>query len=275
MAQSLSNDEQALAAGYVLGDLTVDEEAQVAQLLSTNPAMQREVDALRVSLQLVPHGLDTVAPPDHLEDKIIAAYRTSEAIEINQSQSTSAPRSRSWARIIAALSIPALLLLVFGNLRMRQQFAQLENDNIQLQQQLAQLENDNIQLGQQIVALGDTDEVASILQRPKSRLVSLQGGDSAGTLLFTPGQWEQVVVSIADLPPLPPEQVYRMWLSLDNGEPFLCGEFTTDENGSVFVTLNPTDSIPEGVKAQEVFVTQSEASAPLEPVGDRVIVGEI
>ncbi|MGF1535353.1 MAG: anti-sigma factor domain-containing protein [Elainellaceae cyanobacterium] len=267
MAQSLSNEEQALAAGYVLGDLTADEASQVAQLLNTNPAMQEEVEALRVSLQLVPLGLDMAAPPAHLEDKLMAAYQAteaseaSEAADLNRSQGTTAPGSRSWARIIAALSIPALLLLAFGNLRMRQQFAQLEDENRQLQQQLAALE--------------DTDEVASILQRPRSRLVALQGSRSAGTLLFTPGQWEQVVVSIADLPPLPPDQIYRMWLSLDNGQPFLCGEFTTDEQGSVFVTLNPPDAIPEGVKAQEVFVTQSDASAPLEPTGDRVIVGEI
>jgi anti-sigma factor RsiW len=56
MTQSLSNEEQALAAGYVLGDLTPEEELQVMQLLSTNPAMEKEVEALRVSLQLVPHG---------------------------------------------------------------------------------------------------------------------------------------------------------------------------------------------------------------------------
>ena len=137
--------------------------------------------------------------------------------------------------------------------------------------------SDNFRLRRQFsLAQGDRNpEVASILQQPQSRLVALQGDNSAGTLLFTPGQWEQVIVSIADLPPLPPDQIYRMWLSLDNGQPFLCGEFTTDENGSVYVTLNPPESIPEGVKAQTVFVTQADTSAPLEPVGEPIIVGEI
>ncbi|MGD1861767.1 MAG: anti-sigma factor domain-containing protein [Leptolyngbyaceae cyanobacterium] len=258
MTQSLSNEEQALAAGYVLGDLTSEEEVQVAQLLSTNPAMQQEVDALRVSLRLIPHGSDMVTPPAYLENQIMAAFEASEvsetsvtstANEVTHRQFTPPPRSRSWAKLVAALSIPALLLLAFDNFRLRRQFSLAQGDR--------------------------NPEVASILQQPQSRLVALQGDNSAGTLLFTPGQWEQVIVSIADLPPLPPDQIYRMWLSLDNGQPFLCGEFTTDENGSVYVTLNPPESIPEGVKAQTVFVTQADTSAPLEPVGEPIIVGEI
>ncbi len=286
MPPSLSEEHQALAAGYVLGDLTVEEEAQVNHLLETNPAMRAEVEALQTSLMLVPHSLDKIAPPPQLEDRLLAAYeaeaqadpRAAAVLDLtsqNRPTPQRSPRSMPWSRIAALLAIPGLLLLVLDNLRMRQQFAQLDNDNRQLQQQLAQLEDDNVQLGQQLAALEDTDEVASILQRPRSRLVSLQGDNSAGTLLFTPGQWEQVVVSIADLPPLPPEQVYRMWLALDNGEPFICGEFTTDQGGSVFVTLNPPEGIPEGVKAQEVFVTVADATAPLTPTGDRVIVGEI
>ena len=79
MTQSLSNEEQALAAGYVLGDLTPEEEIQVAQLLDTNPAMRKEVDALQVSLQLIPHAADMVMPPAHLEEQVMAAYEASEA----------------------------------------------------------------------------------------------------------------------------------------------------------------------------------------------------
>lgn len=259
MTQSLSNEEQALAAGYILGDLTPEEELQVVQLLSTSPAMQKEVEALRVSLQLIPHAANPVLPPAHLEDQIMAAYAVNQASEVSNEVSESsevtrrplppAPRYRAWAKIIAALSIPALILLAFDNVRLRRQFSLAQGDR--------------------------NPEVASILQQPQSRLVSLQGSDSGGTLLFTPGQWEQVVVSVTDLPPLPPDQIYRMWLTLDNGELFFCGEFTTDENGSVFITLNPTDSIPQGVKAQEVFVTQASTTDPLDAVGEPIIVGEI
>jgi len=285
MPSSLSEEHQALAAGYVLGDLAPEEEAQINHMLEANPAMRAEVEALQTSLMLMPQGLDKVAPPLHLEDRILEAYAaeardnpqvaTSEIADPSGPIAQRSPRVRPWSRIIAMLSILGLLSLAFGNLRMRQQFAQLETENRQLQQQLARLEGDNSQLDQTIAALNNRGEVASILQRPKSRLVALQGKESAGTLLFTPGQWEQVVVSIADLPPLPPEQVYRMWLALDNGEPFLCGEFTTDKTGAVFVTLNPPKGIPEGVKAQEVFVTVADEAAPLNPTGDRVIVGEI
>ena len=249
MTQSLSNEEQALAAGYVLGDLTPEEEQHVAQLLSTKPAMQQEVQALRVSLQLMPHAADVIMPPAHLEDQVMAAYEANEASAVADDLNLPARRSWSWAKIVAVLSIPALLLLAMDNVRLRRQFSLAQSDR--------------------------NPEVAAILQQPQSRLVSLEGNNSGGTLLFTPGQWEQVVVSVTDLPPLPPDQIYRMWLTLDNGELFFCGEFTTDENGSVFITLNPTDSIPQGVKAQEVFVTQASTTDPLDSVGEPIIVGEI
>ncbi|NJL57010.1 anti-sigma factor, partial [bacterium] len=120
--------------------------------------------------------------------------------------------------------------------------------------------------------------LANLLQQPNSRLVALQGeghqtANAAGTLLFTPGQWQQVVVSLGDLPALPPEEIYRMWLTLENGQVIFCGEFNTDNQGNVFVELQPDEEVPKGVKATGIFVTVESVSAPPEPTGERVMAG--
>jgi hypothetical protein len=93
--------------------------------------------------------------------------------------------------------------------------------------------------------------------------------------MFTPGKWQEVVVSLGNLPPLPPDQVYRMWLTLKNGQVIPCGEFKTTDQGKVFIRLNPAQNPPPGVKATGVFVTIDAANAPLTPAGQRVITGNI
>ena len=73
------------------------------------------------------------------------------------------------------------------------------------------LATDNLRLRQRLAHQAETERVASILQQPNSRLIALAGhnSDAAGTLLFTPGNWQEVIVSLGDLPPLPPEEIYR------------------------------------------------------------------
>ena len=86
-------------------------------------------------------------------------------------------------------------------------------------------------------------------------LIALTANDSAaaGTLLFTPGRWQEVIVSFGDLPPLPPDQVYRMWLALENGAIIYCGEFNTESDGSVFVRFTPPETPPPRREGNRTF----------------------
>jgi hypothetical protein len=170
-----------------------------------------------------------------------------------------------WGKILAAISTLIALILGVSNLRLRQDLSLAQADNSRLQQELG------------IAQQASPERIAAILQRPKSRLIALRGkgNGAAGTLLFTPGRWQEVIISLGNLPPLPPEQVYRMWLTLNNGETLPCGEFKTDEQGAVFVKINPPKTPPKGTKATGVFVTVDAESASLEPRGQRVLSGSI
>ena len=267
---SLSEEEQMLAAGYVLGDLSDDEQHQLEILLQDRPEMQREINALSVSLRSLPHGLATVAPPPELQNKILAAYETelesaiagARTLTLPTTPPSSSPSlntrpSFPWSKIIAGITTLIALLLGANNAQLRFQLANI-------------LDQEN-----------DSQQIAEILQRPNSRLIALEGLDetntatAGGTLLFTAGQWQEVIVSLSHLPPLPVDQVYRMWLTLENGDVLFCGEFNTNAEGQVSVRLTPPQTPPEGVKTTGLFVTKDADSAPLEPNGLPIMTGEI
>ncbi len=239
----ISDAERELAAGYILGDLNPEEQRQFETLMRENSALPAEVQALRVSLRVLPQGLDLVAPPLPLRDRILTAHTLS----------TRPPRRRiTWPIVITGIAVLVTLLSGFDNWRLRreQQFAQKSMPQT----------------------------VAAILQQPKSRLVTLRSAAPAhpvGTLLFTPGRWQEIVVSLGELPPLPPDRAYYMWLTLNNGQVLPCGKFKPNATGQVFVTLNPPQSPPKGIKATGVFVTQDANVSPTRPRGDRVLSGEI
>lgn len=249
MSQPLSEEAKILAAGYVLGDLTPEEEVLFQQMLQNNPDLLAEISALETTFQLLPHALPKVEPSSQLETKIMANLAAT-TIVAEKSQRLSL--SSLGGKVVA---ISCLILVIF-----------LAIDNFRLRRQL--------RLAQQI----DPNEVATILQKSSSRLIALKGEgnlSAEGTLLFTPGRWEEIVVSLGDLPPLPPEQIYRMWLSLANGEIIYCGEFNTNQENSVFITLNPSQTPPKGVKATGIFVTIGSVDESPTPTGERVILGAI
>ncbi|NJO41828.1 MAG: anti-sigma factor [Cyanobacteria bacterium CRU_2_1] len=248
MVQQLTDDERILAAGYVLGDLNPVQSQRFEQLLRANQVLRSEVNALQAALRVTPHALPQVVPPPHLREQILLAHAVAEP-PIRR-------RARiPWGKIITGVAVLATLLLVADNLRLRQQLSYAQQDE------------------------AEAERVAVIMQRPNSRLIAIQGeganAEAAGTLMFTPGQWQEVVVSLGDLPPLPPDQVYRMWLSLNNGQIIPCGEFNTNTQGSVFVRLTPSENPPQGTKASDIFVTIDSKAAPLEPQGEHILSGSI
>jgi len=272
LPQPLSEDEQMLVAGYVLGDLTDDEVAQLERLMASNPAILTELQAMQTSYASVPQAIAPVAPPPQLRDSIQHAFAQTSAPVPATSDPTSVPspaaptrrpnqqpnqrpNQRQWVRSLLRLLGGAAVLATLA----------LGTDNWRLRSQL--------RLAQQV----SPDRVAAILQQPNSRLISLAGNetDAAGTLLFTPGRWQEVIVSLGNLPPLPPEQIYHMWLGLENGEVIYCGEFNTETDGSVFVRFTPLESPPEGVKATELFVTVNADDTTPDPDGPRVMEGAV
>lgn len=253
MTTLLTEQQQDLAAGYVLGDLGLEEALQFELQMQKNVVLKTEVNALQTAMALTSQALPMVEPPARLRAQILATESNLGLSPERSSKSSLWQRAGvTWSKIIAGLGIFTALLLGAYSIQLRQSLS-------------VALQKDK------------TDSTAAILQRPNSRLVALkgEGNTAAGTLLFTPGKWKEVVVSLGNLPPLPPDQVYRMWLTLRDGTVLPCGSFNTDVQGSVFIKLNPPQSPSKANKAVGIFVTTAPVSAFLAPEGVRIMTGKI
>jgi len=212
--------------------------------------VRQEVRELQIALGGLSLDVPQLEPPAHLRAKTLAALGVTDE-PVNES--LAAPTKKfDWNKIIAIFALFTAAALLWDNFRLRQDlsFAQQQT----------------------------TEKVASLLQRPNSKLVSLtsQTNDAAsGTLLFTPGKWQEVVVSAQNLPPLPADRVYRLWLNLNNQQTIYCGEFQTDKKGSVSRPIQPPQLPPPGTKATGMFVTVEQKDAAIAPTGERVISGTI
>jgi anti-sigma-K factor RskA len=245
----LSDEIKELAAGYVLDELEASEMADFEQQLKTNVALRQEVRELQIALGGLSVDVPHLVPLPHLRTKTL----TSLGVVDEQSAQSIVPKKKiDWGKILAIFALLASAALLWDNLRLRQDlsFAQQQT----------------------------SEKVASLLQRPNSKLVSLTGPASeavGGTILFTPGKWQEIVLSAQNLPPLPADQVYRLWLNLNNQQTIYCGEFQTDRQGRVSRSIQPPQVPPPGTKATGLFVTVERQDAAVSPTGTKVMSGEI
>lgn len=241
---SFSEEESLLAAGYVLGDLGDDEILRLKALIEENPGLVQEIQAMQSSFDLMPQSLSLLEVPERLHQKIVTPIESEQRLPQRSSRST----LFKW---ISGLMAIALAWVVFDNWRLRDQL--------------------------RVANQARPDRIAEILQQPNSRLIGLtsKASDATGTLLFTPGRWQEVIVSVGNLPPLPPDQIYRLWLALENSEIIYCGEFNTDTDGSIFVRFTPSKTPPKGVKATKLFVTVDAKEGDLQPSDLEVMEGLI
>jgi Anti-sigma-K factor rskA len=243
---ALSDETKELAAGYVLDELELSEVAAFEQMMLEDATLRQEVRELQIILGGLASDVPQLQPPTHLRAQVLQLAGPSDEL------AAVPPKKIGWSKVIAIFALITAAALTIDNLRLRQ----------------------DLSLAQQQTP----ERVANLLQRPNSKLIALTDrttGMSGGTLLFTPGKWQEVVISVRNLPPLPAKQVYRLWLTLDNQQVIYCGEFRTDGRGNASQPIKPPQVPPPGTKATGLFVTVDRENAPVLPTGTRVISGEI
>lgn len=247
---SPSEQIEELAAGYVLDDLSPEEAELLEQALRDHPELNTRANFLQDAFTALPYDLPEAVPPPHLWANILQAAQAADHPVLTVVEPLRQMPRIAWVRLAGGLAALVAIALGLDNLRLRQE----------------------LQLARQT----DPERVATILQRPNSRLVALRASNTSeavGTLLFTPGKWQEVVLSLQNLPPLPPGEIYRLWLTLNNGQVLPCGEFNTNAQKSVFIKLNPPKTPPAGTKTTGMFVTVNTTDSPLEPTGPRIMSG--
>jgi anti-sigma-K factor RskA len=240
-----------LLAGYVLGDLSPAENAQVQALLEQHPERQRDLQVLQEVLALLPYALpETDTPPTDLRDRLLAAAEVAPpAPPTPTSPLTSAPkRQPPWRR----WTIPAIAGIAI---------ALLGWDSVQLRTRLAQTEQE----------LAAQRSLVALLRQSDNRLMALRGMEKAptasGSLVVNAGD-RAAVLALQNLQNLPGDRVYRLWAIAD-GQKIGCADFRPDAEGNVFIKLD--DDIL--MQADAVAITIEPTRNSGQPTSDPVIMG--
>lgn len=249
-----------LLAGYVLGDLSPTENAQVQALLEQHPERQRDLMALQEVLALLPYALpDTDNPPTDLRDRLLAAAAASPStadrpppVEDVPPALEPSPARRSLPQQRLRWTIPTVAAIAV---------ALLGWDSLQLRARLAQTEQE----------LASQRSLVAMLRQSDNRLMALRGMEKApaasGSLVVNAGD-RAAVLALQNLQDLSDDRVYRLW-AIANGQKIGCADFRPDAEGNVFIKLD--DDIL--MQADAVAITIEPTRNSGQPTSDPVIMG--
>ncbi len=260
-------DQQNLAAGYVLGDLSLEESCLFEQLLTDNPNLQNEVAELQHSLEQV-YG-EEISVPETLKSRILAA-----SAQLLDLASNSIPTSESVPDLSSALPTS-----IDARARFRPRFtgaaAQRASSGLGIVAAIAviALSIQNYSLKQQLQQIQ-----ASLIEQPdllanETLALSLEPTDALQTgaveIIISPSQLT-AQLKAANLPPLPAGQVYALWtvvaedapVTADSQNAILTAAFTVDESGNQAEQIPLPSVFQNQAAVKAVAITIEDAAAP-------------
>lgn len=244
---------------YALGSLTGEERTTLEKHLEGCVSCRRELEQLRGDMSLLSLTTTGPKPPARSRDRLLAAI----ALEPRRpAASENARRTKTWWGWLGWAAAVAMALLCIG----------LWRQNSSLGRDVASL---RAQFSSQSAELQQTKEVMSTLLDPEADRFELvaQGVKPVphGKAIYQRRR-NNLIFLASNLPPLPSEKVYELWLFPANGgDPIPAGLFKPDARGNATI-VNPP--LPGGVAAKNFAVTlEPESGSHEKPRGTPVIVG--
>jgi anti-sigma-K factor RskA len=246
---------------YAVGALQDEDRKTLEQHLATCSDCRTELAQLRGDSALLAFSVMGPKPPQRARKRLIDAL----AKEPRLSRSVAAPsriRSWSWAGFLGWAAAVAMLLVV----------AQLRKENSALRASVSTLGS---LVAQQTGDLADARRVVDALTSPEAQTVELVAAKRPlqphGKAFYLRNK-SSLIFLASNLPPLPPEKIYELWLIPKSGAPIAAGLFKPDSQGRATV-VNPP--LPAGVEAKTFAVTLEAESGPHDvPHGTGVMAGE-
>jgi anti-sigma-K factor RskA len=237
---------------YALGALQGDERHTIEKHLETCADCRRELDSLRGDMALMAMSAAGPKPPQRSKQRLMSAIA-------KEPRSAEPQRRGVLGWIPWAIAAAAMLGFVF----LLQQKSELEEDLAEAKSQLSSSQSE--------------------LQRAKEVVATLTASDAMRVTLVaakTPPQPQGKAIYLKDrssliflannMPVLPAQKAYELWLIPKTGNPIPAGVFKPDAHGSATV-VNPP--LPAGVEAKAFAITVEPESGSATPTMPIVMVG--
>lgn len=255
---------------YALGALEGDALDALEQHLKECAECRRELEWLRGDAALLALSVSGPRPPERARQRLMAAIaqepRRKAPVENGpvrsgpESGSDAIPvRRRPWLGVLGWAAAAAAVLSVFVLLQqkkdLQRRLADFEAASAAQQQQLAEAKELMASL-----TSADAEHFTLVASKtppqPQGRAIYVQ---RSGTLVFL----------ASNMPALPPEKIYELWLIPTNGAPIPAGLFSPRADGNATVVKPP---LPAGVQAKTFAITVEPASGSPAPTSQPIMV---
>ncbi len=245
---------------YAIGTLQGQERAAMEAHLKSCADCRAELERLRGDAALLAFSVSGPRPPARSKARLMAAVasepRRSEVRELKPVRSSWRTwfSAFEWAGAVAVVVM--VLLLVRQNGELNRQLAEARSGSAAQQEQLQRAK-------EFVASLTSPDAVRYTLvaaktpPQPQGRAIYVA---KSGTLVFL----------ASNMPALPPQKTYELWLIPTSGAPIPAGLFRPNPQGSAAV-VKP--QLPVGVEAKTFAITvEPEAGSP-SPTTQPIMVG--
>jgi anti-sigma-K factor RskA len=234
---------------YALGSLTGDERTLLEKHLEECAACRRELEQLRGDMALMAMSVGGPKPPARARQRLLDAIA-------HEPHRTSLRARRAWWALAPWCAAAALALLAGWFWR--------QSD--QLSQRVARLEG---QSAEQQAQLQQAREVVATLTATDALVVPVAAPNTPpqpqGKVIYVRDKARLIFVA-SNMPALPPQKAYELWLIPAQGAPIPVGVFKPDARGSAIVIHPP---LPAGVEAKAFAITvepEAGSSSPTIPI---------
>jgi len=240
---------------YALGALQGEERLTVEKHLEECSTCRRELEQLRGDLALLALSASGPRPPSRSRERLMAAI----AKEPTRAQ-LRVPARRGWWNALewtaAVAGVVIVVLLMHQNTDLRRRIVDLETNSSKQDQQL-------LQAKELLATLTSPDAAHFTLvagktpPQPQGKAIYVR---SSGTLVFL----------ASNMPAIPPQKVYELWLIPTSGAPIPAGLFKPNARGAAAL-IKP--SLPTGVEAKTFAITIEPETGSSAPTSQPIMVG--
>jgi anti-sigma-K factor RskA len=240
---------------YALGALEGEERLALEKHLEGCAECRRELELLRSDTALLAFSVSGPKPPARSRDRLMAAIaKEPKRITVRAAKRPMWWNAFEWAAAVAMVVM--VVLLVRQNNAMRNEIAGLAANSTHQQEQL-------IQAKELLSSLTSPDAVHFTLvagktpPQPQGKAIYVRG---SGTLVFL----------ASNMPQLPAQKIYELWLIPTTGAPIPAGLFKPDAHGAATVVRPP---LPPGVEAKTFAITVEPEAGSSAPTATPIMIG--
>jgi hypothetical protein len=237
---------------YALHALPGEGRARVDEHLASCASCRLELEILRGDTALLALSTTGPRPPQRSRQRLLDALAREPRVPRLVESST----SRSWWGVLGWAAAAAVLVIA----------GVLWQQNLALKQMLASASSRAEESNREVEALR---KIAAPIIAPEAQRITLVAAKTPpqpqGKAFYLRNR-SSLVFLANNMPPLPPQKIYELWLIPTRGTPIPAGVFKPDAHGSASV-VNPP--LPAGAEAKAFAVTvenEAGSSTPTMPI---------